>query len=214
MTKVKICGIKRIEDIYYVNKYLPDYIGFVLAESKRRVWPKQVRELKKDLDTRVKTVGVFVNEDIEKTVEISTACGLDCIQLHGDENPQYLDTLRNSLKSHPSGSGVEIWKAVRVKDESSILLLELYKAEAFVLDAFVEGSYGGAGKLFDWNLANLAKTYGKIFLAGGLNADNVSNAVESVSPYGVDVSSGVETDGCKDESKIQCFMNKVRKKMA
>lgn len=214
MTKIKICGIKRIEDIHYVNKCLPDYIGFVFAESKRRVSVEQVRKLKKDLDTRIKTVGVFVNEDIEKTVEISTACGLDCIQLHGDEDPQYLNTLRNSLNSNPSGNGVEIWKAVRVKDESSILLLKLYKVEAFVLDAFVEGSYGGAGKLFDWNLANLAKTYGKIFLAGGLNVDNVSNAVESVSPHGVDVSSGVETDGRKDESKIQCFMNKVRKKMA
>lgn len=210
MTNIKICGLKRIEDIQYVNKYLPQYIGFVFAQSKRRVSLDQAKSLKKDLDPRIKTVGVFVNESIEKIIEILNECRLDCIQLHGDENPQYIDKLRNSLNQHQAGSGAEIWKAVRVKDESSILMLDSYKVDAFVLDAFVEGSYGGAGKVFDWNLANLAKAYGKIFVAGGLNVENVSNAIQAVRPYGVDVSSGVETNDCKDESKIRCFMDKVR----
>jgi phosphoribosylanthranilate isomerase len=210
MTNIKICGIKRIEDIHYVNKYVPQYIGFVFAQSKRRVSLEQVKSLKEDLDPLIKTVGVFVNESIEKIIEILTECRLDCIQLHGDENPQYIDTLRNSLNLHLDGSGIEIWKAIRVKDKDSILLLNSYKVDAFVLDAFVEGSYGGAGKVFDWNMANLAKAYGRIFVAGGLTVENVSNAVQSVRPYGVDVSSGVETHDCKDESKIRCFMEKVR----
>lgn len=210
MTKIKICGLKRMADIQYVNEYLPEYIGFVFAQSKRRVSLEQAKTLKKDLDPRIKTVGVFVNEDIENIIEIVTECSLDCIQLHGDENPQYIDTLRNSLNSHPTENSIEIWKAVRVKDESSISILNSYKVDAFVLDAFVEGSYGGAGKVFDWNLANQAKAYGKIFVAGGLNIENVSNAVQTVKPYGVDVSSGVETNDCKDEVKIKHFIEKVR----
>ncbi|WP_010252526.1 phosphoribosylanthranilate isomerase [Acetivibrio cellulolyticus] len=210
MTKIKICGIKRIEDIQFVNKYKPQYIGFVFAESKRRVSVDQVRYLKQGLDPQIKTVGVFVNESIDKIVEVLAECKLNCIQVHGDETPQYIDTLKGVLGSQPAGKGVEIWKAVRVKDEKSIAMLKSYVVDAFLLDAFVEGSYGGAGKVFDWKLANLAKSCGRIFVAGGLNADNVSNAVEASRPYGVDVSSGVETEGCKDESKIRCFMDKVK----
>lgn len=210
MTKIKICGIKRIEDVQYVNKYLPDYIGFVFAQSKRRVTVNQVVILRNELDSRIKTVGVFVNEDIDKLIETVTKCKLNCIQLHGDENGEYIEKLKYSLNLH-GAKEVEIWKAIRVKDESSILLLESFKVEAFVLDTFVEGAYGGVGKVFDWNLAKLAKAYGKIIVAGGLSIDNVSDAVESVRPYGVDVSSNVETDGYKDESKIRCFIEKVRK---
>ncbi len=209
MTKIKICGLKRIEDIQYVNKYLPDYIGFVFAQSKRRVTLEQVMKLKNDLDLRIKTVGVFVNEDMDKVIEISKKCQLDCLQLHGDEDETYVENLKDLLNAH-SVSAVEIWKAIRVKDESSIALLKSYKVDAFVLDTFVEGAYGGVGKVFDWSLAKLAKLYGKIFVAGGLNIENVRAVVEDVSPYGVDVSGGVETDGCKDQSKICSFVEKVK----
>lgn len=209
MTKIKICGLKRIEDIQYVNKYLPDYIGFVFAESKRRVTVEQVMKLRNELDIRIKTVGVFVNEDIDKVIEISKKCRLNCLQLHGDEDETYVENLKNLLNSHLV-KDVEIWKAIRVKDESSIAMLNSYRVDAFVLDTFVEGAYGGVGKVFDWSLAKLAKPYGKIFVAGGLNIENVRAVVEAVSPYGVDVSGGVETDGCKDESKICSFVEKVK----
>lgn len=205
MTKIKICGLKRIDDVQYVNKYLPDYIGFVFAESKRKVTMEQAAELREGLDSRIKAVGVFVNESLDKVVEIADKCRLDAIQLHGDEDGQYVEKLKSSIKS------VEIWKAIRVKDESSLLLLNEYKVDAFVLDAFVEGTYGGVGKVFDWKLAKLAKEYGRIIVAGGLSVDNVSDAVELVMPYGVDVSSNVETDGVKDELKIHGFIEKVRK---
>lgn len=205
MTKIKICGLKRIEDVQYVNKYLPDYIGFVFAESKRKVTMEQAAELREGLDSRIKAVGVFVNESLDKVVEITDKCRLDAIQLHGDEDGLYVEKLKGSIKS------VEIWKAIRVKDESSLLLLDEYKVDAFVLDAFVEGVYGGVGKVFDWKLAKLAKEYGRIIVAGGLSVDNVSDAVDLVMPYGVDVSSNVETDGVKDELKIQGFIEKVRK---
>jgi len=212
MTKIKICGIKRFEDVQYVNKYLPDYIGFVFAKSKRRVTVDQVIELKQKLDPHIKTVGVFVNEDIDKLIEIAKRCRLNCIQLHGDENGQYVEMLKNSLTAHDL-EDIEIWKAIRVKDESSIALLKAYNVDAFILDTFVEGVYGGVGKVFDWKLAKLSKAYGKIFVAGGLTIDNVSDAVEYVAPYGVDVSSGVETDGCKDEAKIRSFMEKVKERI-
>lgn len=209
MTKIKICGLKRIEDIQYVNKYLPDYIGFVFAQSKRIVTVDQAMKLRNELDVRIKVVGVFVNEDIEKVMETSKKCRLDSIQLHGDEDETYVENLKDLLNSH-SVKDVEIWKAIRVKDESSISLLKSYKVDAFLLDTFVEGAYGGVGKVFDWSLAKLAKPYGRIFVAGGLNIENVRAVVEDVSPYGVDVSGGVETDGCKDESKICSFVEKVK----
>jgi len=207
MTKVKICGLKRDEDIRYVNKYLPDYIGFVFAESKRRVTVEQAARLRNDLAPKVKAVGVFVNEDINKVVEAAAECRLDCIQLHGDEDGQYVEKLKELFKSY---GDVEIWKAIRVKDERSLVVLDEYEVDAFVLDTFVEGAYGGVGKVFDWRLAKLAKAFGKIIVAGGLSVDNVSDAVELVMPYGVDVSSKVETDGVKDEVKIKCFIEKVR----
>jgi len=207
MTKIKICGIKRSEDVQYVNKYLPDYIGFVFAESKRKVSMEQAVKLRNELDPRIKAVGVFVNEDMDKVAETALKCRLDCIQLHGDENGQYVEDLRDLLKSQ---SDIEIWKAIRIKDEKSLFILDEYEVDTFVLDTFVEGTYGGAGKVFDWKLAKLAKSFGKIIVAGGLSSDNVSDAIELVLPYGVDVSSNVETDGVKDEEKIRCFIEKVR----
>lgn len=208
MTKIKICGVKRIEDIQYVNRCQPDYIGFVFAESKRKVTVEQAVKLRNDLDPRIKAVGVFVNESLDKVVETALKCRLDAIQLHGDEDGQYVEKLKDSIKSQ---CDVEIWKAIRVRDESSLLLLDEYKVDAFVLDTFVEGVYGGVGKVFDWKLAKLAKEYGRIIVAGGLSVDNVADAIELVMPYGVDVSSNVETDGVKDEFKIQRFIEKVRK---
>ena len=139
MTKVKICGIKRKEDIEYVNKYLPDYIGFIFAQSKRKVSIEFAMELKKNLSPKIKTVGVFVNEDLEKVLEIKNKLSLDCVQIHGDEPCEYIEDLKEKIKSKKE---VEIWKAIRVKDGDSIKKMSCFNVDAFVLDAYIEGVYG------------------------------------------------------------------------
>lgn len=207
MTKVKICGLKRKEDIEYVNKYLPDYIGFVFAESKRRVSVELAESLKKNLSPEIKTVGVFVNEDLESLLETIKRLSLDCVQIHGDESSMYIEALKEKLKGERK---IEIWKAIRVKDGDSIEKMSEYNVDAFVLDAYIEGAYGGGGKTFDWELASKAKEYGKIILAGGLNTENVKEAIDKLAPFGVDVSSGVETSGYKDGDKIRDFIYKAR----
>lgn len=210
MTVVKICGIRRKDDILYVNKYKPSYIGFVFAQSKRRVSKEEARDLASLLSPHIKTVGVFVNEDLNKVLNIALFSGLDCLQLHGEESPSYVEELNGLLsESLENKREVEIWKAFRVKDQDFIKELKNYKANSFLLDAFVEGSYGGAGKTFDWELALEAKKYGKIFIAGGININNVKDAIEKVRPFGIDVSSGVETEGVKDSNKIKDFIKAV-----
>lgn len=204
MIKLKICGLRREEDVLYVNKHLPDYIGFVFAESRRRVEPELVENLGELLHPKIKRVGVFVNEEMDKVSQIAELCKLNVVQLHGDESSQYFEKLKNRL------SGIEVWKAIRVKDENSIKCMLAYKADAFVLDAYVDGSYGGAGRTFDWNLAMEAKKNGNVILAGGLNLKNIKEALGIVHPFAVDISSGVETDGFKDEGKIKDFIYSVR----
>jgi phosphoribosylanthranilate isomerase len=211
MYKVKICGIRRQEDVEFVNRYKPDYIGFVFAESKRRVGIETASALGDRLDEGIKKVGVFVNESIENVLKTSLQCGLDIMQLHGDESHEYVEHLRDTVENSVIPN-LEIWKAIRVKDIRSLDQMPLFKVDAFILDAFIESAYGGAGKVFDWNLAAHAKKYGNIFLAGGLDLANIQGALETVEPYGVDVSSGVEIGGYKDEEKIKEFINKVREK--
>lgn len=209
MSKVKICGIRRQQDIEYVNRLLPDYIGFIFAESKRRVDIETAKALSGALDDRIEKVGVFVNEAPHAILNIAVQCRLNAVQIHGNETPDYVEGLRRLLDE--KGKGVmEIWRAIRVKDRASIEEMKAYRVEAFVLDAYAEGAYGGIGKAFDWSLAAEAKEYGKIFMAGGLNAQNVRKAIEQVKPYGVDTSSGVETEGFKDEEKIREFIYQVR----
>lgn len=200
--KVKICGITREEDIGHINRYLPDYIGFVFAESRRRITREQACSLSGLLDAGVKKVGVFVNEDPGKVREITEMCKLDVIQLHGEETAEYA----NGIK----GLNVEVWKAVRVKGIESIFRLKDYDVDAFVLDTFASGSYGGTGTVFDWNIAAKASEYGRIVLAGGLGPENVAAALNAAKPFAVDVSSGVETRGFKDGDKIKEFIRTAR----
>ncbi len=209
MSKIKVCGIRRIEDIEYVNNSRPDYVGFVFAESKRRVSVETVITLGSKLGRGIKKVGIFVNEAAESVMDTAKRCSLDVVQLHGSETPEYVENLQRMIKKDLK-LNVEVWKAIRVKDIRSIEQMECFKADAFVLDAFSEGIYGGTGKAFDWGIAIEAKKHGKVFLAGGLNLQNVQEAVKAVKPYGVDVSSGVETDGFKDRQKVREFILKVR----
>lgn len=196
--KIKICGLRRIEDIEAVNNFMPDYVGFVFAESKRKVTQEEVRELVTGLDTKIKKVGVFVNADINEVNRIAEFCSLDIVQLHGDETPEMC---RRSIKP--------VWRALSVTDESIINEIEKYKdvCSAFVLD----NGKGGTGTSFDWSLIkNISEKY-TVFVAGGLSPANVNDAIDIIKPFGVDTSSGVETNGWKDSGKIKEFIENVRK---
>jgi phosphoribosylanthranilate isomerase len=209
MTGVKICGLRRKEDIAFVNRYMPEYIGFVFAKSRRQVTREQAVELRKLLLPGIKATGVFVNENIDAVADIACFSGLDIIQLHGDESPEYVEKMRKSLYLRGK-KDIFIWKAIRVKDEGSFENVHKYRVDAYLLDAYLDGSYGGAGISFDWSLAVTATKYCDVILAGGINISNVRQAIERVKPFAVDVSSGVETDGFKDEVKIRGFIENVR----
>ena len=204
MTKIKICGLKRPEDIEYVNQYLPDYAGFVFAGSKRKVTDEQAEELSRKLDGRIIAVGVFVNEPAEHIVNLVKKGIIRVVQLQGDEDREYILKLRENLEE-----SVKIIKAVRVQNREQILEAEKLPCDYLLLDTWQKDAYGGCGKQFDKSLIpeDMSKPY---FLAGGLAADNIRENIQICHPYAVDVSSAVETDGEKDEKKIQEFIERVR----
>lgn len=199
MTKIKICGLKCENDILYVNKLKPDYVGFVFAKSKRQVNKYLAKELINKLDKNIKTVGVFLNNPANTVKEIAEFCKLDIIQLHGDESPE-----------HCSLFDREVWKAFRVKDEENLKDLVLYNTNGYLLDTYIKGVYGGTGEAFNWSLASRASKDKFIILAGGLSSQNIERAIDTVSPAVVDVSSSVETNGYKDFDKMKKFIEKVR----
>jgi len=204
MTKIKICGLRRVEDIEMVNKNLPDYVGFVFAESKRKVTKEKVKELINRLDRRIKTVGVFVDERIEEVEKIAKHCGLDILQFHGEETIEYCNQLRDKY---------EIWKAFPVKDSEIEKRLIEYKehTDFCLLDAYNKGIRGGSGKIFNWDLIEGMNKKYKIALAGGITSKNILEAIEKVNPYIIDLSSGVEIDGFKDEEKIKKIIKKIKR---
>jgi len=200
MVKVKICGLRRREDIEYVNGLKADYAGFVFAPSKRRINFEEARRLIAALDGDIKKVGVFVNEARDVIMKACEELGLDVIQLHGDETPDSV-----------GGYGkVSVWKAIRVKDADSLKAAEDYQVDGILLDSSVKGHYGGTGLRFDLNLLEVVRLRQPVILAGGLDAGNVEEAVRKVKPYAVDVSTGVETGGYKDFDKMKKFVERVR----
>ena len=203
MTRIKICGLKRPEDVEYVNQYLPDYAGFVFAGSKRKVTDEQAEELGRKLDERITPVGVFVNEPAEHIVSLVKKGIIRVVQLHGDEDETYILKLRELLKE------AEIIKAVRVQNREQILEAAKLPCDYLLLDTWQKDAYGGCGKQFDKSLipSELTVPY---FLAGGLSAENIQENIKTCHPYAVDVSSAVETDGNKDRKKIQEFIERVR----
>lgn len=204
MTKVKICGLKREEDIAYVNKLEPDYIGFLLWEkSKRFVTVEKAAVLRKQLKPGITAVGVFVNEKAETIKEIVEAGTIDMVQLHGDEDLAFVQNLRNMIK-------VPIVKAVRVKSEKSFEGLDAYPVDYFLFDTYIPGEYGGTGKRFNLTLGDEKRIGKPYFVAGGLDAGNVSEVLERTYAMAVDVSGGVETAGVKDPGKIEAFIKAVR----
>ena len=202
MTKIKICGIKRPEDISYVNKYLPDYIGFVFAKSKRMVDDAAALQLKKLLNKRIKAVGVFVNEPIEHITSLCRDNIIDLVQLHGEEDEEYIRELKQRI---PGG----IIKAIRVKGPVEMDAIQKLPCNHFLFDTYSEKQYGGSGLTFNREL--IPKNCKPFFLAGGLNADNILKAIEDCHPYCVDISSGVEANAIKDENKIKEIIELVRK---
>lgn len=201
MTKIKICGLTREVDINFANQLRPDYVGFVFARSKREVSLQQVESLVYKLESGIKTVGVFVNETVEKVQLIAKKLKLDVLQFHGDEDLEYIKKF----------SGFECWKSISVKGAQDLKLIEEYPGQTILLDSKVPGELGGTGIAFDWNIIKDLAERRKVVLAGGLKPSNISEAIMKVKPYAVDVSSGVETDGVKDLKKIDEFIRKVRK---
>ncbi len=198
MTKIKLCGLTRPNDIEAVNELMPEYIGFVFAKNSRRyISPEEASKLKKMLNPRIKAVGVFVNEKIQTVAKLLNSGVIDLAQLHGAEDDRYIEKLR-SLTLKP------IIKAFQVESSDDIMNAQSSKADFILLD-----SGKGSGQSFDWELIkNISRPY---FLAGGLDHENITTAVRSLKPYAVDLSSGIETDGVKDKKKMTAFTNAVRK---
>jgi phosphoribosylanthranilate isomerase len=198
---VKICGITCREDAVAAVEAGADALGFVFVPGTPRCVPPEVAEgIVGVLPPFITPVGVFMNQPLEEVVRIAARCGLQAIQLHGDEPEAY--SRRIPLR---------VIKAVRVRDAESLRILPTYPAHAFLLDAFVEGQPGGTGTPIAWELAVQAKGHAPIILSGGLRPETVGPAVRRVRPYGVDVSSGVEVSpGRKDHQKVREFIAAVR----
>lgn len=198
MTKIKLCGLSRQCDIEWANELHPDYIGFVFAQnSKRYISPEKASTLKQALASEIMAVGVFVDETAENVAYLLNQKIIDIAQLHGKESDEYINRLRK-LTEKP------IIKAFRISSSTDIVTAENSKADFILLD-----SGAGTGTVFDWELIqNINRPY---FLAGGLYPNNVKSAIETLRPYAVDVSSGIETNGLKDKTKMADFITAVRK---
>jgi phosphoribosylanthranilate isomerase len=200
--RIKICGITNLEDALAAVDFGTDAIGFVFFKNSPRFIPVDTAAaIIRKLPPFITTVGVFVNESPKTIKKVMGSARIDMVQLHGEEPPGMC-----SIASR-------VIKAIRVKSLSSLDPLLDYKnrVSAFLLDTFTENVFGGTGQIFNWDIAVEAKQFGRIILAGGLNPDNIADAVKRVRPYGVDVSSGVESGkGRKDHKKIQLFIERAK----
>ena len=201
MTQIKLCGLTRKEDISAVNRWQPDYIGFVFANSRRQVTPEHARHLKDGLDPRIKVVGVFTNEPVQFILDLCETQIIEVVQLHGDETEEYIQALKRKTTC-------PVIKAIRVQSTEQILQAEKLSCDLLLLDTYQKGQYGGSGKTFDRAL--IPTLHKPFFLAGGLESGNITQAVGECHPFGVDVSSGVETNGLKDETKIRQIIELIR----
>ena len=224
--KIKMCGISKVETIPAIVDAKPDYMGLVFAPSKRQVTVEQAKTLVEELhkqyavrynseaeqtepvtilDTAssetIKTVGVFVNETVENLLKIAEEVKLDVIQLHGDEDESFIQILKEQ-------SNVEVWKAVQVRSAADAEKWIDSSADMLLFDAYHKDERGGTGEVFDWS--SLDEFERPFMLAGGIDSTNVARAIRTVRPYGIDISSGIETKGVKDNEKMKAFTNIVR----
>lgn len=197
MTKIKICGLKSEDDISYANELKPDYIGFVFLQGRRRyVSPQKAASLRALLDPSIQSVGVFVNEPIENVAALLQNQTIQIAQLHGQEDEAYAINLKRLC-------GKPVIKAFIIKTKEDIQRALAYPADYLLLDNGL-----GSGEAFDWSfIQDIDRPF---FLAGGLNSENVRQAISMTHPYAVDTSSGVETDDKKDYEKMKSFINTVR----
>ena len=203
MVKIKICGMRRSEDIEMANRYKPDYIGFVFADSPRKVSYEQAKELSELLSDAIVPVGVFVNEHMKLIVDLFKDGIIEMAQLHGDEDEKYIRNLKDK-SIEETGKQIPVINAIEIK-EGADYDDELLKWRDSASDYFILDSGKGSGKTFDWSLIDKESEFfeNSIFLAGGLNSENLALAIEEFNPFAVDLSSSVETDGFKDEKKIK-----------
>lgn len=196
MTKIKICGIKREDEVDLLNLFPVSYAGFIFAKSKRQVTIEQCISLSKKLNPNILRVGVFVNEPFDQLMKVINECELDVVQLHGDESVDYI-----------SGIPIEVWKTIPIKDTSSLNKIKTYEESvaAILFETFHEKLKGGTGKTFDWHLLEdlKLKQKVKVILAGGINPSNAKKAIDIVKPDILDVNSGLETDGYKTLEKVK-----------
>jgi len=198
ITKVKICGLFRECDIDYVNRYKPDFAGFIFwPKSHRYVTDEKAAALRQKLDKDIKAVGVFVDESRERIADIANKGIIDIIQLHGNETDEDIRYLK-------AATGKQVIKAVKIKDGSEIAAWDDSSADYLLLDSGM-----GTGKPFDWNTVG-KRPKKEFFLAGGLGAENIQEAIKLFSPFAVDLSSSVETDKVKDAEKIKTVIERVR----
>lgn len=208
--KVKMCGISKVETIPAVVEAKPDYMGLVFASSKRQVTVEQAKTLvealhkqcKEQNDTvSIKTVGVFVNETLDNLVTIANEANLDVVQLHGDEDEAFIQSLKER-------TNVEVWKAIQIRSAVDAEAWIDSSADMLLFDAYHKDERGGTGDVFDWSCLD---TFERPFmLAGGIDSTNVARAIRTVRPYGIDISSGIETNGVKDDEKITAFTKIVK----
>ena len=232
--KVKMCGISKVETIPAVVEAKPDYMGLVFAPSKRQVTVEQAKTLVEELHMQyekaygtaavqmdaetaqdsnnglgkentiseaIKTVGVFVNETLDNLVAIANEVNLDAVQLHGDEDEAFIRSLKERIN-------VEVWKAVQIRSASDAEKWIDSSADMLLFDAYHKNERGGTGKVFDWSCLDAFER--PFMLAGGIDSTNVARAIRTVRPYGIDISSGIETDGMKDHEKMKAFINVVK----
>ena len=194
--KIKICGITNYADAKFCINNEIDYIGFIFYEkSPRYITPENARNIILKIGkTKIQFVGVFVNKSLEDVVHISNLCGLDLLQIHGDENVSYFENIKKFTDK-------KIIKTIKIKDENSLLKMKLIGADFFLFDSFSKRKYGGSG--IEINFKQNKDINKLFFIAGGLNIDNVEKIIKSINPYAVDISSGVEKKpGIKDYNKI------------
>ena len=215
--KVKMCGISQIETIPAVVEAKPDYMGLVFAPSKRQVTVAQAKTLveelhkgyakkyssdtEQDKDDTIKTVGVFVNETVDNLVTIANEANLDAVQLHGDEDEAFIQSLKER-------TNVEVWKAVQIRSAADVEEWIDSSADMLLFDAYHKDERGGTGEVFDWSSLDAFER--PFMLAGGIDSTNVARAIRTVRPYGIDISSGIETNGVKDDEKITAFTKIVK----
>lgn len=221
--KVKMCGISKGETIPAIVDAKPDYMGLVFAPSKRQVTVDQAKTLVEELHKQyanrynrdaeqysnqtlihqefIKTVGIFVNETLDNLVTIATEVNLDAVQLHGDEDEAFIQSLKER-------TNVEVWKAVQIRSAADAAAWIDSSTDMLLFDAYHKDERGGMGEVFDWSC--LDEFERPFMLAGGIDSTNVARAIRTVRPYGIDISSGIETEGVKDDEKIKAFTNIVR----